>query len=112
MNDLTLPDLGDYITMKEAALTIGCNYRAIQRAINRAGIDEVTITFLGRRLVRIDKLDVIKAHYYPYYSDAHQAMVKEWGRRGGSTKAANRKKRQSKKKPARSSSSDTTGTGA
>ena len=103
MNDMTPPDLGDYIMIKEAALTIGCNYRAIQRAMSRAGIDDVSITFLGRRLVRIDKLDVIKAHYYPYYSDAHQAMVKEWGRRGGSTKAANREKRATKKKPEQSS---------
>lgn len=93
--DITPPDLGDYLTVEEAAEAIGCNRRAVQRAMTRAGIDDVSILFLGRRLVRSDKLDVIKAHYYPYYSEAHQAMVKQWGKMGGSTKAANRAKRSS-----------------
>ncbi len=85
-------NLDDYMTVQEAREAIGCSPRAIWRAIARAGRERVVVEILGRTLVKKASLDEIKAHYYPYYSEAHQAMVKEWGRRGGTQKGINAKK--------------------
>lgn len=82
-------DLEKLMTVAEARDAIGCSPRAIWRAIQRAGRDGVVVEVLGRTMVRKDRLEVIRQHYYPYYSEAHQAQVKEWGRKGGSAKAAN-----------------------
>ena len=111
---MTIIDPSKYLTVEEAMAAIGCSRRALYRAMDRVGRDEVSLDFLGRRLIFTDKLPLLQEHYYPYYSDAHQNMVKEWGRRGGTQKGINRKKaeRKAKKKPAPSSSSDTTGTEA
>lgn len=84
-------DLGDYMTVAEARDAIGASPRGIWRAINRAGRDKVCIRFLDRTLVRKSAIEVLKQHYYPYYSEAHQSMVQEWGRRGGEAKAAGKK---------------------
>ncbi len=81
-----------FMTIDEAAEAVGCNRRALYRAMNRAGVDSVTMLLFGKRLVLRDKLETIKANYFPYYSEAHQKMVKTWGASGGATKAANRKK--------------------
>lgn len=86
---MTIIDPSKYLTVEEAAEAIGCNRRALYRAMDRVGRDEVSLDFLGRRLIFADKLAVLKEHYYPYYSDAHQSMVKEWGRRGGTQKKLN-----------------------
>ena len=40
-----------------------------------------------------EAIPMIKAHYYPYYSDAHQARVREWGSAGGHARAKNLRKR-------------------
>jgi hypothetical protein len=85
-------DTSQYMTIDEAAAAVGCNRRALYRAMNRVGLDNVTVLIFGKRLVPRDKLDAIKAHYFPYYSETHQRMVKAWGASGGATKAANRKK--------------------
>jgi hypothetical protein len=84
--------LEDYMTVQEARAAIGCSPRAIWRAIARVGRERVVVEILGRTMVRKANLDEIKAHYYPYYSEAHQAMVREWGRRGGTQKGVNAKK--------------------
>jgi excisionase family DNA binding protein len=89
---MTKIDTSQYLTIDEAAEAVGCNRRALYRAMHRAGIDTVTTLLFGKRLVPRDKLDAIKANYFPYYSETHQAMVKTWGAAGGSAKAANRKK--------------------
>jgi len=85
-------DTTQFMTIDEAVEAVGCNRRALYRAMNRAGFDTVTTLLFGKRLVMRDKLDAIKANYFPYYSEAHQAMVKTWGASGGAAKAANRKK--------------------
>lgn len=82
-------DLSKLMTIAEARAALGCGQRAIYRIIDRAGRKNVVVELLGRTLVRKDALETLKAHYYPYYSEAHQAMVKEWGRRGGTKKAVN-----------------------
>jgi hypothetical protein len=85
-------DTSQYMTIDEAAAAVGCNRRALYRAMNRVGLGNVTVVIFGKRLVPRDKIDEIKANYFPYYSEAHQKMVKTWGASGGATKAANRKK--------------------
>jgi hypothetical protein len=87
-------DTAQFMTIDEAAEAVGCNRRALYRCMNRAGFDTVTTLLFGKRLVLRDKIDVIKANYFPYYSEAHQKMVKTWGAAGGTAKAANRKKAQ------------------
>lgn len=94
---MTLPNLDDYMTTADAMAALGCNHRTLYRALNRAGIDEVSISWLGRRLIRKDAMETIRQHYYPYYSEQHQAMVKKWGASGGARKAANRQARAAKR---------------
>jgi hypothetical protein len=84
-------NLGDYMTVAEAREALGASQRGIWRAISRAGRDKVCIRFLDRTLVKKSALAVLKEHYYPYYSEAHQSKVKEWGSRGGKAKAAAKK---------------------
>ena len=85
-------DLKQYMTVTEARDALGAGQRAIWRVINRVGREKCCITFLGRTLIRRASLDDLKAHFYPYYSEAHQAMVKTWGAEGGNAKARNAKK--------------------
>lgn len=92
-------NLGDYMTVAEARDAIGASQRGIWRAISRAGRDKVCIRFLDRTLVRKSALEVLKQHYYPYGSEAHQGMVKEWGRRGGTAKAKTAEKTKAKRSP-------------
>lgn len=80
-------DLEQYMTITEAREALGSGQRGIWRAIERAGRENVCFTFLGRTLVRKDKIDLLREHYYPYYSEAHQKMVKAWGAAGGHAKA-------------------------
>jgi hypothetical protein len=82
-------DLSKLMTLAEARAALGCGHRAIYRIIDRVGRENVVVELLGRTLIRKDALESLKAHYYPYYSEAHQSMVKEWGRRGGTQKAVN-----------------------
>ena len=83
-------DLSQYMTTREVQEALGCSPRAVWRAIERAGGREgICVKVLNRTLILKDKLDLLKAHYYPYYSDAHQANVKLWGAMGGHTRAAN-----------------------
>ena len=82
-------DLSPYMTALEVQAALGCSPRAVWRSIQRAGGREgICIKILNRTLIRKDKLDLLKAHYYPYYSEAHQANVKAWGAKGGTIRAA------------------------
>lgn len=90
-------DLSQYMTVAEARDAIGAAQRGIWRAIARAGRDKVTIKFLGRTLVRKDAINTLKKHFYPYYSEAHQEMVKKWGAKGGTQKGLNIKARSAKR---------------
>jgi len=82
-------DLSKYLTIAELRDELGCSQRAVWRVIDRVGREKCCIRFLNATLVRKSMLEELRAHYYPYYSDAHQAMVKQWGAQGGATKAAN-----------------------
>lgn len=82
-------NLAEYMTREEVQEALGCSARGFWRALDRAGRDEVSITFLGRTLVRKKSLDALKQCYYPRGSDARSEMSKAWGARGGHAKAAN-----------------------
>lgn len=82
-------DTTQFITVAELRETLGSSIRAAWRAIDRVGRDKCVIKFLGRTLVRKSMIKELREHYYPYYSDAHHAKVKEWGAAGGTAKARN-----------------------
>ena len=86
-------DTENYLTAAQAAEELGACKRAVYRAMARATEDgkETFVKIFGRSLLPRNRLDVLKAYYYPPYSEAHQANVKKWGAAGGSTKAANRR---------------------
>lgn len=82
-------DTKDLMTCTQVMKAIGCPRRAVYRAAKRAEEDGCVVRteILGKVFFLRSGLESLRKHYYPYYSDAHQAMVKEWGRRGGSAKA-------------------------
>lgn len=87
-------DLDKYLTIPQAMAALGASRRAIYRSIERAieaGHENVTATILGRSLIPVAAIPILKQFYYPYYSKAHQAMVREWGRKGGRQKKINAK---------------------
>jgi hypothetical protein len=94
-------DTENYLTAAQAAAELGASKRAIYRAMARAAEDgkETFQTIFGRSLIPRNKLDVLKSYYYPPYSEAHQAKVREWGASGGSTKRDNRLRREEKAEP-------------
>lgn len=69
--------------------------RALYRAIARAEAEGVvvSISVLSRRLILRDKLDAIKARYFPFGSERRHKKQIEWGRTGGLTKKANARRR-------------------
>jgi len=85
-------DTESLLTIEQAADAIGApNKRPVYRAINRAKADgkEVTIVLYGKTLVPKAKVAVLREYYFPYYSEAHQKMVKQWGAAGGTQKKKN-----------------------
>ena len=88
-------DTDDYLTREQAAKAAGCSlssfYRSIRRAEKATGKKIGTEVF-GITIYHRDALEVIKHHFFPYYSDRHQELVKTWGARGGETKARNRRR--------------------
>ena len=85
-------DPDEFLTAEQAAVEMGApNKRSLYRAMKRAreAGETVTVELFGRSLIPRAKIEVLKRYYYPYYSDAHQSMVKEWGRRGGAQKWKN-----------------------
>ncbi|NBW16900.1 MAG: hypothetical protein EBR82_53875 [Caulobacteraceae bacterium] len=94
-------DTDNLLTIEQAAAEIGAPnkrpvYRAIQRA--RAAGKETAVVLYGKTLVPRDKIVVLKDFYYPYYSEAHQKMVKQWGASGGTQKKKNAEARAAKPK--------------
>ena len=84
----------DFLTVAQAMAVVDCSRRALYRAIKRAADEGAVVTqeVLGRRLILRSAIPVIKKHYYPFGSDKRSEMAKQWGAKGGSTKAANRRK--------------------
>ena len=93
-------DTENYLTAAQAAEELGACKRAVYRAMARATEDgkETFVKIFGRSLLPRNRLAVLKAYYYPPYSEAHQAKVKEWGASGGSTKRDNRLRREKAEK--------------
>jgi hypothetical protein len=89
-------DPNDYLTIKQTADALGTNNRGVYRALARARAEgaECLENILGRSVVHRKKVETLKRFFFPIYGENHQAMVKEWGRRGGATKAANREKQE------------------
>ena len=83
-------DTAKYLTVEQAMEELCCSRRALYRAMDRVGRDNVSEEFFSRRLILRSKLEVLREHYYPYYSTAHQSMVKKWGSKGGTQKKINR----------------------
>jgi hypothetical protein len=91
-----MPDrVKDYCTIDELMKALDAPRRAVFRALARAEAAGHTVRerILGRSAVIKAAIPVIKQHYYPYYSEAHQANVREWGRLGGAAKARNLRRR-------------------
>jgi hypothetical protein len=85
-------DPNEFLTAEQAAVEMGApNKRSLYRAMKRARAagETITVELFGRSLIPRAKIEVLKRYYYPYYSEAHQSMVKEWGRRGGAQKWKN-----------------------
>ena len=84
-----------FLTPAAAGKMIGANTRAVYRAIKRAEAagKKVTVELFGRTLVPVEAVPVLETFYYPFYSESHQKMVKEWGRRGGTQKGINNRAR-------------------
>lgn len=93
-------DTENYLTATQVAEELGASKRAVYRAMARATEDgkETFVTLFGRSLLPRSRLAVLKAYYYPPYSEAHQANVKKWGAAGGSAKRDNRLRREKAEK--------------
>jgi hypothetical protein len=87
--------INDYCTIDDLMTALGAPRRAVFRALARAEAAGHTVRekVLGRSAVIKAAIPVIRQHYFPYYSEAHQANVREWGRRGGAAKAKNLRQR-------------------
>lgn len=83
-------DTDKLLTVEEAGEQIGANRRAVYRALKRAAAagKQVTVEVFGRTLIPVANVAVLREFYFPYYSDAHQRMVKKWGASGGNTRWA------------------------
>lgn len=95
-------DTSNYLTPAEVMESLGCSRRGVYRAVTRARAagHVVTEEVFGKTLILRSALPVLKQNYFPYYSESHQSMVKEWGSRGGTAKAKNAAARQGGRKRA------------
>lgn len=83
-------DTDKLLTVEQAGERIGANKRAVYRALKRAAEagKQITVELYGRTLIPVENVKVLEEFYFPYYSDAHQRMVKKWGASGGHTRWA------------------------
>lgn len=88
-------DLDQYLTIDQTCEALGCNRRAVYRAIKRAKAagKDVSVVVLGKILVLKKAVATVKQFYFPYYSEAHQRMVKQWGAAGGRQSGVTKRKR-------------------
>lgn len=93
-------DTENYLTAAQVAEELGACKRAVYRAMARATEDgkETFVRIFGRSLLPRSRIVVLKAYYFPPYSEAHQANVKKWGASGGSKKRDNRIRREKAEK--------------
>jgi hypothetical protein len=79
-------DTEDLLTIEEAARALGApNKRPVYRALKRASErgEELAVMLFGKLLVPRKNIEALREYYFPYYSDTHQRMVKQWGAAGG-----------------------------
>jgi hypothetical protein len=91
-------DTDKMLTIDEAAEAIGApNKRPVYRALKRAADAGrvLSISLYGRTLVPVANVEELKEHYFPYYSEQHQRMVKKWGAAGGRKSGITKKLRKS-----------------
>lgn len=88
-------DTDKHLTVAQATKALGMSRRALYRAMDRAEEEGVivSVSILSRRLILRDKLDAIKARYFPFGSQRRHEMQVRWGRVGGLTKKANERRR-------------------
>jgi hypothetical protein len=91
-------DTDKLLTIDEAAEAIGApNKRPVYRALKRAAEAGrvLSVSLFGRTLVPVANVEELKEHYFPYYSEQHQRMVKKWGASGGRASGVTKRLRKS-----------------
>jgi hypothetical protein len=81
------------LTPDEAIAEIGCSKQTFWRALKRAGRDEIVVYLFNKMLIRKDRLNRIRQHYYQHGSEAAHRVAVESGRAGGTQKGVNARKR-------------------
>ena len=81
------------ITMAEARDILEASPRGFYRAVRRAGLEECSVELWGIRLIKKEKLNLIRQNFYPFGSEQREKAVKAWGCAGGTAKAANARAR-------------------
>jgi hypothetical protein len=95
-------DTEDLLTIEEAARALGApNKRPVYRAIKRASErgEELAVMLFGKLLVPRKNIQTLKEYYFPYYSEQHQRMVKQWGAAGGRASGVTKRLRKSRGQP-------------
>ena len=93
-------DTDKLLTIGEAAEALGApNKRPVYRALKRAAEagQVLSVTLFGKTLVPVANVEKLKEFYYPYYSESHQRMVKQWGAAGGRASGVTKRLRKSRK---------------
>jgi hypothetical protein len=92
-------DTDKMLTIGEAAEALGApNNRSVYRALKRAAEagKVLSVALFGKTLVPLANIKELKEYYYPYYSEAHQRMVKKWGAAGGAASGVTKRARKSR----------------
>jgi selenocysteine lyase/cysteine desulfurase len=92
-------DTDQLLTIEQAAEAIGApNKRPVYRALKRAAEAGrvLSVSLFGKTLVPQANIEELKEYYYPYYSEAHQRVVKSWGAAGGRKSAVTKKLKKSR----------------
>ncbi len=92
-------DTDKMLTIGEAAEALGApNKRPVYRALKRAADagKVLSVTLFGKTLVPLANIKELKDYYYPYYSEAHQRMVRKWGAAGGAASGVTKRARKSR----------------
>ncbi len=81
----------DYVTLSEAAEMLGCNLRALQRAMSRCPRDDIYVRIYNRRMIIKVAVPVLKEYWYQRGSVAAAKQCKIDGAKGGTKKGENRR---------------------
>lgn len=95
-------DTEDLLTIEQAAKAIGGpNRRSVYRALKRADAagKQLSVALFGKTLIPRQHIEELRQYYYPYYSEQHQRMVKQWGAAGGRAGGVTKRARKQAKAP-------------